>query len=152
MRDEGKARIVPGAWFLGAVGAMVVLDRVAPGVRLIPAPYRYGGALLIVAGIAAAIWAVRLFRQSRTSPMPHKTPAALVVRGPYRISRHPMYLGLTVTLCGAAVLLGSLTPWAVAAAFFAFVARPSAIEEEQVMDAAFGEAYGRYKVRVRRWL
>lgn len=152
MRDKGKVQIVPGAWFLGAVGAMVVLDRVAPGVRPVPAPYRYAGGLLVLAGIAAGIWAVWLFQRSRTTPRPDKTPAVLVVRGPYRISRHPMYLGLTVALCGAAVLLGSLTPWAVAVAFFAFVARPSAIEEEQVMDAAFGEAYGRYKGRVRRWL
>ena len=152
MRNKPRAHVIPGVWFIAALAAMVALDRVAPGMRLIPTPWRYGGVLLITAGIGAGIWAVVLFRESGTTPRPHKTPAALVERGPYRFTRHPMYLGLTAALCGAALLLGSLSPWAVVAAFFVLVARRSALEEERAMEATFGAAYDRYKGRVRRWL
>ena len=152
MRKKSRAHVIPGVWFIVALAAMVILDRAAPGMQLVPAPYRYAGVLPVLAGIGIVIWALWLFRQSGTTPMPHKTPAVLVDRGPYRFTRHPMYLGLTIALCGAALLLGSLSPWAIAIAFFVFVARPSALEEEQGMEATFGEAYVRYKSRVRRWL
>ena len=152
MGERVRERVVPGVWFLAALGAMVVLHRVLPGIRLVPAPYRHGGALLVLAGIAAGIWAVWLFRESGTTARPSKEPTVLVARGPYRFSRHPMYLGLTVALCGAALWLGSLTPWAIAIAFFVLVARPAALKEEQAMEATFGKDYERYRARVRRWI
>jgi protein-S-isoprenylcysteine O-methyltransferase Ste14 len=145
-------RIVPGVWFLAAVGAMALLDATVPGARLIFAPYRYAGGLLIAAGIAMGVWAVVLFRRAGTTVRLSKAPKALVDRGPFRVSRHPMYLGLTLALCGAAALLSSLSPWAIALAFFLLVARPAALADEALMEETLGEEYRDYARKVRRWL
>ena len=150
-RRKGEG-VIPGVWFLLAIAAMAVLNRLLPGPRLIPRPYSYAGLLLVLGGLGIGLWAVGLFRRSGTTVRPSKAPTALVVRGPYRFSRHPMYLGMTAALCGVAVLLGSASPWAVAAAYFALIARRTARADEQAMEEAFGEAYRQYKEKVRPWL
>lgn len=152
MRNKGAERVVPGVWFLGAVAAMLVVNRTVPGVRLLRAPYCYGGTVLVVAGLATGVWAVRLFRRIGTTVRPFRTPATLVVVGPFRFTRHPMYLGLTIALCGTATLLGGLSPWGIALAFFLLVARPAALTEERLMEETYGDEYGQYARRVRRWL
>ncbi|MHC4481525.1 MAG: methyltransferase family protein [Planctomycetota bacterium] len=153
MRSNNGKRVVPGAWFLASIVTMVALDFAVPGVQVIPLPYRYdGGIALILAGLGAAVWAYCLFRRAGTTVEPSKRPAVPVLRGPFRVSRHPMYLGMTVALSGVAVLLGSLSPWVIVPAFFLLVARRFALAEEKVMEEIFGEGYCRYKRRVRRWL
>jgi protein-S-isoprenylcysteine O-methyltransferase Ste14 len=143
---------MPGEWSVAATAVMVLVHLAIPGPRLIPAPYRYGGAALIVAGVALGAWAVRLFRRGRTTLKLHKSPRALVRSGPYRFSRHPMYLALMLLLAGAAALLGSLSPWAIVLAFFLLVARPAALADERSMEEAFGEEYRQYAGEARRWL
>jgi protein-S-isoprenylcysteine O-methyltransferase Ste14 len=152
MVKSPQLRIVPGAWSLVAVAAMAALDRLAPLALPLPAPCRWAGLPLVLVGIGIGVWAVLLLRRDGTTLRPARSPTVLVGRGPYRFSRHPMYLGLTLALSGVALLLGSLSPWAVVLAFFLLVARPTAISEERLMLAAFGDAYSRQMERVRRWL
>ena len=151
MRNKASKRIPPGAWFLASAVAMVILNSVLRGVQLIPVPYRYGGIVFVLVGLAIGLWALSFFEKIGTTLRPSKAPSVLVVRGPFRFSRHPMYLGLTFALCGFALLLGSLTPWAIVLAFFVLVARRSALAEEELAEKIFGDGYRRYKRRVRRW-
>ncbi|MGH8742056.1 MAG: methyltransferase family protein, partial [Burkholderiales bacterium] len=71
---------------------------------------------------------------------------------PYRFTRNPMYLGMSGALLGAAVYLGSLTPFVVVPAFMALLADRFIAPEEAFLERAFGQAYLDYKARVRRWL
>jgi protein-S-isoprenylcysteine O-methyltransferase Ste14 len=111
------------------------------------------GTVIFFAGWIMPVWAFRLFRSEGTEVDPmSETNRALIVRGPYRITRNPMYLGLTIAALGMAILVGSWPMLAAPVAVFLtanFVHIPF---EEAKMRRQFGEAYDAYVRRVRRWL
>jgi len=145
-------KIEPPAWLLANVVAMVALGFLFPVIRVIPSPYRYLGILPILAGVAVNVWADGLFKRAKTTVKPSETPTSLIVEGPFRFSRHPMYLGMCAVLAGVAALLGALTPWLVVPPFVAAMEMLFIRSEEKAMRQAFGESYQEYKRRVRRWL
>ena len=144
--------LVPPVYFLVALVLMVFFHRVVPLVPILGAPYRYAG--IVIAGLALGLgaWAAVLFRRAGTNIRPFMPSTALVVAGPYKLTRNPMYLGMAGILLGAAVLMGSLTPFIVIPGFMALIAERFIVPEEAKLEAAFGSEYLDYKARVRRWL
>jgi protein-S-isoprenylcysteine O-methyltransferase Ste14 len=94
------------------------------------------------------------FRRARTtvSPLQPERTSALVATGIYRFTRHPMYLGLLITLFAWSVFL--LSPWSVVGPlmFVIYIDRFQIAPEERVLSAIFGPDYADYSARVRRWL
>jgi protein-S-isoprenylcysteine O-methyltransferase Ste14 len=78
--------------------------------------------------------------------------SALVVDGPFRFTRNPVYLGMVLFLFGVGVLLGSLTPFLVIPLFALVIDRRFVRVEEAMLTKAFGPSYSAYQSRVRRWL
>ena len=70
----------------------------------------------------------------------------LQTKGPYGLVRHPLYLGWILVVFGAAQLTGDRLAFAVITSSYLCIAVPW---EEQSLDRAFGDAYARYKKRVR---
>ena len=143
---------VPPAYFAVALALMAFLHRVAPAAQLLAAPYRYAGIVLMALAIGLAAWGWLTFRRAGTGIIPFSPATVLVTSGPYRFSRNPMYLGLAGTLLGAAVLMGSITPFVVIPAFMALIAERFIAREEAMLERTFGQQYLDYKARVRRWL
>jgi protein-S-isoprenylcysteine O-methyltransferase Ste14 len=143
---------VPPVYFLVALLLMAFFHRVAPGATIIAAPYRYAGIVLMALAIALILWAAYRFRRAGTNIRPFLPSTALVTSGPYRFTRNPMYLGMAGTLLGAAILMGSITPFVVIPAFMALVKERFIVHEEAKLEAAFGREYLEYKARVHRWL
>lgn len=110
------------------------------------------GIILVALGALVMASALIRFRRAGTSPVPIKPASSLVISGPYRWTRNPMYLGWTIVYLGGILLLGSwwavvflpLVLWAVNAYVIA--------REERYLEAAFGDAYRTYRAQVRRWL
>jgi protein-S-isoprenylcysteine O-methyltransferase Ste14 len=98
------------------------------------------------------LWADALFKKRNTSVKPHELPNSLEVSGPFRISRHPMYLGMAAILVGLAVLLGSLITFAVPVLFILVMELLFIPMEDRNLEQAFGAEYQAYKKRVRRWI
>jgi len=73
-------------------------------------------------------------------------PAGLQVRGPYRLVRHPLYLGWALMVFGAATMTFDRLAFAVVTTIYLVVAIPW---EERSLDRAIGDEYHRYKARVR---
>lgn len=73
-------------------------------------------------------------------------PPALIVRGPYRLVRHPLYLGWVLVTFGTAHLTGDRLAFAVLTTLYLMVAVPW---EERSLAGTFGEEYARYSARVR---
>jgi protein-S-isoprenylcysteine O-methyltransferase Ste14 len=144
--------MVPPVYFVVALALMGFFHRVAPGAILIQAPYHYGGAVLAALGLGLIVWALLLLRRARTAILPHGQPSALVIAGPYRWTRNPMYLGMAGMLLGAAIFMGSITPFVVIPAFMALISDRFISSEEAKLDATFGPEFQDYKARVRRWL
>jgi protein-S-isoprenylcysteine O-methyltransferase Ste14 len=109
-------------------------------------PVRLGAALTF-AGIAFAIWARVWIAGNWSSDVTLKRDHELIVDGPFRWVRHPIYTGILVALAGTALAVGE---WrGVLAVVLAGAAywRKLTIEEA-VMRRQFGEAYARYSDRV----
>jgi protein-S-isoprenylcysteine O-methyltransferase Ste14 len=147
-------RVPPVALALGVAGAMW-LTASRPDIRSGFTRTRIlVGAVLAVFGLLTAAAGLRAFRRARTTTNPLRPAAAtaFVAEGPYRFTRHPMYLGLLSGLVAWAVLLGSPLNLAWLVGFVAFLTRFQIVPEERAMLARFGEAYSSYLKTVRRWL
>ncbi|MDH3197937.1 MAG: isoprenylcysteine carboxylmethyltransferase family protein [Candidatus Krumholzibacteria bacterium] len=145
-------RPLPPTYFLIALLAMVALHLFAPGPRLIGSLWRLAGVALIAIGVGLNLWADGLFKTHGTEVKPFRESSALVIEGPFRFSRNPMYAGMLAVLAGAAVLAGTLTPFFVVIITAWLLTAHFVIPEERHMEEQFGEPYRAYKSRVRRWL
>jgi protein-S-isoprenylcysteine O-methyltransferase Ste14 len=104
------------------------------------------------AGAALALWCVVAFALvGRGTPAPFDPPRRLVVRGPYRVVRNPMYLGARLALAAAALYYESLALLAFAAAFCLATHLFVVGYEEPALRRSFGADYGAYCRAVRRW-
>jgi protein-S-isoprenylcysteine O-methyltransferase Ste14 len=147
-----KSTLLPPVYFYGLGGLAVALHFLVPVARVFPSPWRFAGLLPMVLGGWITVWADRLFKRAGTTVKPFVAPSILVTEGPFRISRHPMYLGMLLFLVGLAVLAGSLTPFASPLAFFIAMEVVFLPQEERNMEDAFGRSYSDYRRKVRRWI
>jgi protein-S-isoprenylcysteine O-methyltransferase Ste14 len=63
---------------------------------------------LILFGIIINLWTDSLFKKKQTTVKPHEMPNFFIDSGPFRLSRHPVYLGMMSILLGVAIFPGSL--------------------------------------------
>jgi protein-S-isoprenylcysteine O-methyltransferase Ste14 len=121
-----------------------------------PAFSRAGAAgwLLVAAGIAlylaCAIWGFAL--RGKGTPLPMDPPKKLVVVGPYRIVRNPMYWSVAFVMLGEAAVFHSVALVDLAAVFFVAVNLFVLFIEEPGLQAKFGAEYEQYCRQVPRWL
>ena len=110
------------------------------------------GVVVGASGAILALWCIATFIAiGRGTPAPFDPPRRLVVVGPYRLVRNPMYLGAGLALAGAALFYES---WALLGycAAFALVTHLFVVGyEEPTLRASFGAPYIGYCERVRRW-
>lgn len=94
------------------------------------------------------------FRRAGTTIDPTRPGAAssLVTGGIYRITRNPMYVGMTLVLAGWAVFLQSWWALLGPVAFVSFITVFQIRPEEQALRAKFGASFDAYAAQVRRWL
>jgi protein-S-isoprenylcysteine O-methyltransferase Ste14 len=105
------------------------------------------GAALTFAGAAFSIWARFTIAANWSSDVQLKRDHELIVEGPYRWVRHPIYTGILLMFAGTALAIGEWRALlAVALAAGAFWRKLRL--EEDVMRRQFGEAYARYAARV----
>jgi protein-S-isoprenylcysteine O-methyltransferase Ste14 len=118
-----------------------------------PGALRYLGLLPLFVGACIYLWCAWNFAVvGRGTPAPIDPPKELVVEGPYRYVRNPMYVGVLLALVGEALYFGSraLIWWALAVCVWVnlFVL----LYEEPTLRRKFGAAYDEYCARVPRWL
>jgi protein-S-isoprenylcysteine O-methyltransferase Ste14 len=110
------------------------------------------GAVLFAAGAVIAGWGLVLFRKAKTTTVPGRSSAQLVTSGPYRFTRNPMYVGLTLAYLGEAGLLNQVWPAILLPLTIAYVNWTVIPVEEAKLEEAFPGAYQQYRSRVRRWI
>ena len=108
---------------------------------------------MVTIGTAIALWCVLMFVFiGKGTPAPFDPPRKLVIRGPYRFVRNPMYIGAGMTLAGAALFYESLSIFIYTGAFFLITHLFVVLYEEPTLRRIFGDEYEAYFRRVRRWL
>jgi len=106
----------------------------------------------IVTGFTVMIWAWWLFQKAETAICPTETSSVLVTTGIYRLSRHPMYLGMILMIAGVALWIGTLPFYLATVLFILVINQFFCPYEEQRLTANFGTEYTTYQEAVRRWV
>ena len=121
-----------------------------------PAPFgpiELAGAVVGALGAALALWCVAAFAVvGKGTPAPFDPPRRLVVRGPYRYVRNPMYLGAALALTGAAIFYRSTALFAYVGLFLIATHCFVVWYEEPTLRRLFGDEYRAYCTRIHRWL
>lgn len=151
MEEQPHPKILPPHVAIGTLIAAIILHYLFP-TPLIPKPFSYFGILFFAAGLLILFWSFGLFRKKETPILPGQKPSALVIEGPYRLTRNPMYLGVTTALAGVAIYLGDILAFLSPVVFFIFVSIRFIPREEKLMEKLFGKKYLAYKKKVRRWV
>lgn len=131
---------------------MGLLHFLLPVATFIAYPYNLAGGVPLVLGIILNLLADAALKRVGTTVKPFEESTALITDGVFRISRHPMYLGMLLILLGLAILLGSLTPLIVVAGFAIAMELVFVRTEERMLEGWFGDAWLVYKKTVRRWI
>ncbi|HTR48805.1 MAG TPA: isoprenylcysteine carboxylmethyltransferase family protein [Verrucomicrobiae bacterium] len=140
----------------GTVTVWLPLFALYPGIRHRPIEWNWTAAAaiaLLALGVAGYLWCALDFAIfGRGTPAPIDMPKYLVVRGPYKYARNPMYISVLTVLLGESALFRSVSMLeygvAVAICFHLFVL----IQEEPTLRRKMGKAYERYCGEVPRWI
>src|SRR5881275_757392 len=109
------------------------------------------GMIMVTIGTAIAFWCVFTFVFiGKGTPAPFDPPRELVIRGPYRFVRNPMYIGAGMTLAGTALFYESLSIFIYCGLFF-LIHLFVVLYEEPTLRRTFGDDYEAYFRRVKRW-
>jgi protein-S-isoprenylcysteine O-methyltransferase Ste14 len=150
--DNAGVVAPPPLIYAGALVAGLLAKALFP-VGFLPATVeRALGLPLIGSGLVLVLASLRTMHRAGTDVRPDKPTTSLVIEGPYRYTRNPIYLGLTLVYGGIAALANSL--WAaLLLPFVLVVMRRGVIDrEEHYLERLFGEEYVQYKNRVGRWI
>ena len=151
--DHSGVPIHPPLFFLSALLLGVVIDdRVRSFPVFLNDRWRWLGLIPLVIGFGIVATGRRALVRQGTNVNPTQPTTAIVETGPFRFTRNPLYLGLTLLYIGLSLLLNTwwsvflLVPiWLVM--HFAVVRR-----EEAYLERKFGQTYLVYRQRVRRYL
>ena len=130
-------------WILGASGGP---PQVADAARIL-------AFLLLGLGFALMVWCWGSFTlHGRGTPSPFDPPRQLVIRGPYRYVRNPMYIAGVLVIVGEAVLFASLALLVYAAVFWLGAHLLVLMYEERALTRSFDGSYDTYRATVSRWM
>ena len=110
-----------------------------------------GATLIGSASIIVSICFLKM-REAGTNIEPTQPTTALVTGGPYRFTRNPIYLALTLFYIGVAMLFNTLWAVLLLPVVLLIMNRGVIDREETYLTKKFGEQYLAYKEKVRRWL
>ena len=90
--------------------------------------------------------------QAETNINPMQPATAIVNSGPFRFTRNPLYLSLTIIYCGIALIIGSMWAFPILVVVLAVMQKGVIEREEVYLETKFGPEYLTYKRQVRRWI
>lgn len=148
-----RVRFPPPLVFLGGILAGVGAARVVAAAIPLGRTMRIaGGLVVLVAGVGLIVAARRHFVRTGQSPIPWKPSPELILHGPFRFTRNPMYVGMTLIQLGLGVAVDNAWISAFAIPALLIVHVIAVLPEERYLAEKFGESYRRYLGQVRRYL
>jgi protein-S-isoprenylcysteine O-methyltransferase Ste14 len=152
VRDAPDYRLWPPV----ALGLPLVAGVIATAAGLdpvtAPTAARPLGYALIAACVAWNGWGMTLMARHRTGLLPGQAASTVLERGPFRVSRNPLYVGLTALDAGLALLWPSFWGLVLVPVGVVLLTWGAILPEERYLRTKFGSAYTEYAGRVRRWL
>jgi protein-S-isoprenylcysteine O-methyltransferase Ste14 len=118
-----------------------------------PAWSSFSGLGILLAGVVLYLWCAWDFAvKGMGTPAPIDAPKKLVVNGPYRFVRNPMYCGVFLLILSQATLLYSRPILVYLVFVFLCFHLFIVLYEEPHLGKTFGAQYHEYRRKVRRWI
>ena len=142
----------PPLIYAGTLAVGLLLNRLHPVPFLPRGSWRILGLPLAFTGFLIGLQGYREMVHAGTNVDPYKPSTSIVEAGPYRYTRNPLYLGMTLIYTSITTRANAL-PAALLLPIVLAVMRYGVIErEERYLEDKFGDEYLSYKTRVRRWI
>lgn len=151
-KDHANVKIHPPVLLLIHLLVVFAMNWLLPLANSVPKFVEWLGYGLVLMGLGFAFRAMGRFRSAHTTLDPHGSVSAIVMDGPYRISRNPIYLGLLCSLIGLPLVWGNYWGAVLSPVFVATMNQLVIKHEEAYLEEKFKDVYASYKSRVRRWL
>jgi protein-S-isoprenylcysteine O-methyltransferase Ste14 len=142
---------IPPVWWAGFVASQWLVARGLPPARSDAAWLGWTAAVLCAVGLGLVAWSALWFARRRTTIEPRERPTTLIVEGPFRLNRNPIYSGMALMLLGWGLWLGSLPAAALALCFPPVITARFVQGEEETLRRVFGAEAEAYIARTRRW-
>ena len=110
------------------------------------------GGSLVGLSLAVVVPAFRAMVRAHTNVDPTQPTTALVVEGPFKFTRNPLYLSLTLLYAGISIIVNALWTMLLLPVVLLVMRKGVIDREERYLERKFGEQYLRYKASVRRWI
>ncbi len=151
-RDNAGVIAPPPLIYLGPLVLGLLLNRVLPVPFLPRGMVRTLGWPLLGGGVLLMGWFFGTMRRADTPIDPREPVSSLVTQGPFRYTRNPAYLSMTIVYVGIA--LAADAPWTLVTLVPATLVIQLGViaREERYLERLFGEEYLSYKRTTRRWI
>ena len=133
-----------------AIGLLLHWFQPVPLLRPLIARLLGLGLLILSGGLARS--AERAMKRAGTNVRPDQPTLAIVMDGPFRLTRNPLYMAATGLYVSVALLVNTLWPLVLLIPLLFVLYWGVIRREERYLEAKFGEPYRVYRARVRRWL
>jgi protein-S-isoprenylcysteine O-methyltransferase Ste14 len=150
--DHPDIVALPPLLDLAAFLVVLLLRWIRPWPILPPHLVPWVGIGLLLAGLAIGIPGRLALRSAGTSVKPTQPTTAIVMRGPYRFTRNPLYVGLTCFFVGLTLAFDTGWGFVVLVPLLVVMHFGVVRREESYLERKFGEEYRQYRGRVRRYL
>ncbi len=153
IQDNPGVIAPPPLIFAGGLVAGLILHRRFP-VRFLSRGWSrilFGG-LLSLFSILLGRQAFQEMQRASTTPNPTRPTTTIVVAGPYRYTRNPIYLAMALLYTGIAIMVNSFWTMLLLPVVLQIMRLGIIEREERYLERKFGEQYSRYKESVRRWI
>ena len=141
--------------YLGGLALGLFLHRLVP-LKYLPRTARGIGLTLgstcISMGFTVLVSGFQQMNNAHTNINPTHPATTIVTEGPFRFTRNPLYLGMTLMYIGIMFLVNSLWPMLILPVVLGLMNVGVISREERYLEHKFGAQYLAYKQRVRRWL
>jgi protein-S-isoprenylcysteine O-methyltransferase Ste14 len=151
-RDSPGVTIHPPLLYLSGV----VIGAVVNGMKSMPLSHstivRIVGLIVVILGIGWTNWGRLAMKAHGTNINPTKPTTTIITSGPYRFSRNPLYLGLTIIYLGLSLAVNSWWCLLLLIPIGLLMHFQVVVREERYLKGKFGDTYRQYQSRVRRYL
>lgn len=150
--DNAGVVAPPPLIYVVPLGIGLYLNRANP-FPIMPARFAQTiGVALLGLGFILGLSAFVQFWRKHTSVMPYSPTTAIIQSGPFRLTRNPLYVAMTLLYVGVALIMNAAWPLLLLPLVLLIVHRGVIQREERYLEQKFGDEYISYKSRVRRWI
>jgi protein-S-isoprenylcysteine O-methyltransferase Ste14 len=143
---------IPPIWWAGTIVIIYLGKWMAPALHVEAAVLSFASRLLLILALGLVAWSGWWFFVKKTPIEPHHTPKTLIVEGPYRLTRNPIYLALVALTVSSALGHGSALGLLAAGGLWWVLDRRFAAPEEVLLHTIFGAEAENYLQNTKRWL